>query len=307
MSIISESSFQDFTLLKSKEVVIDNSSIGRANECSFELPVFAYPSDSTDTYRNDFTSSLLSLSNRYINPAIYLDELQDCGWVEISQLNDSTYGTYYTFTSQPNWIGYKVDWLKVFNLQGAGCFRIRQEYESITDPTILQNLSYKYNLRQYTDGLADKTTKITYTINGGKRGSTLDDKEVIDYKDIIWEREVRLPNSFFGFESSEYTREFVRYKNGAQVWTQDEQVETIQFNARTVPYSLHRELKITAIQADEIYLSDYNEGNPNTNKYNHKRVKCSSSYEPNWNTYTTFAPVQLTFEPYYQNLRAKRC
>jgi hypothetical protein len=308
MPIISESTFQKFTLLKSKEVVIDYSCIGNPNECVFEMPSFAYPSDITDSYKNDFTSSLLALSNRYKNPEFYLEVLIDCNWVEVSQLNDSTYGTYYsTFSSNPNWAGFVVQWYKVYNVEGEGIYRIRQEYTDILDPIIKVNYSYRYNLKLYNANFADETTKINYTINGGKIGSTLNDEEVVDYKDIIWNREVRLPRSFFGFESSEYSREFTRYKNGGQEWVQDEQTETILYNCKRLPYSLHRELKITAMQSGELYVSDYNFSNPKLDGYNMKRVIPSSGYEPTWTTYTTFAPIQLTFEPYFKNLRRKRC
>jgi hypothetical protein len=307
MPIISECTYQDFELLLEEEVVKDLSSIGRANECEFELPVFAYLADTGNTYKNDSSYFLLSLTNRYSTPEFYLEVQNGCNWDEVAQLTDSTYGEYYTFTSKPKWAGYRIDWHLVYTLEGVNCYRVRQESTNITDATIEIDYSYKYNLRAYTDGLADKTTKINYTINGGKRGSTVNNKKVINYKDVVWNREIRLPQSFFGFESSEFTRESTKYKTGAVVWTKDEQVETIGFNARRIPYSLHRELKITMLQADEIYISDYNEGNPNPDKYDHLRVKGSSSYEPTWNSYTTYAPIQLTFEPYYQNLEAKRC
>jgi hypothetical protein len=307
MAIISECTTELFTLLKSKEVVIDNSTIEDKN-CRFELPVFAYTSDTTDTYKNDFTSSLLALSNRYNTPELYLEKEDSCdSWTEIAQLTDSTYGEYFTFTAQPNWIGYRIDWHLVYTLEGVGCYRIRQEYTDITDSSTKVNYSFKYNLNLYTDGLADKTTKIKYIIRGGIIGSTQDDSETIDYKNIIWEREIRLPLSYFGNESSEFTREYVRYKNGAQVWTQDDQVETIQYNARRVPYTLHRELKITAMQSDEIYISDYNESNPNESKYDAKRVIPTSDYSPVWGSYTPYAPISLTFSPYYKNLERKRC
>lgn len=307
MAIISECTFTDFELLKVKEVVIDNSSIGLANECSFELPVFAYPSDTTDTYRNDFSSSLLTLSNRYSTPKFYLEEETSCdNWTEISELTDSTYGLYYSEASlNPYWRGFKIQWYKVYNLEGVGCYRIRQEYIDVTDSSTKINYSYKYNLKLYSDNLADKTSKMTYTINGGKIGSTQDDEVVVDYGSVIWERELRLPNSFFGFESSEYTREATRYKNGGQTPIEDSQVETLQFNAKRLPYSLHREIKITALQSGELYLSDYNLGNVAT--YDHKRVQPSSEYAPNWGTYRSYASVSLTFEPYFQNLRRKRC
>jgi len=308
MPIISESTYQKFTLLQSKTVVIDNSTIGSdANECTFELPAFAYPVDTTDTYRNDFTSSLLSLTNRYSSPEFYLEKQNGCNWDEVAQLTDSTYGTYYTFASLPNWSGFKVEWYKVYNLEGANCYRIRQEYTSIVDAEVFVNYSYKYNLKLFTANLADKTTKISYNINGGLIGSTLDSSTKIDYKDNVWEREIRLPQSSFMFESSEYEREFTRYKNGGQEWTIDNQVETIQYNVRKIPYSLHRELKITALQSGMLFISDYNLSNPKPDMYNFKRVICSSEYAPIWGQYNTYSPVQLTFKDYYENLQRKRC
>ena len=307
MPILSESTFQKFTLLKTREVVLDYSSIGNANECEFQLPVFT-DGIGVDAYKNDFTSSLLQLSNRYSTPEFYLEVQNGCEWDEVAQLNDNTYGTYYpTFTSQPNWSGFVVQWYKVYNLLGENCYRIRQQYNDIFDAEVEVNYSYKYNLKLYNDNLADETTKFTYTINGGKIGSTLNDEIVIDYKDIVWNKEVRLPRSFFGFESSEYTREFTRFKNGAEEWIEDSQVETIQYYCKRLPYSLHRELKITALQSGNLSISDYNLNNPKLDKYNMKRVIPSSGYEPTWATYTTFAPIQLTFEPYYNNLRRKRC
>ena len=180
MAIISECTYQDFELLYSKEVVLDYSSIGDAQTCSFELPVFAYTADTTDTYRNDFTSSLLTLSNRYSTPEFYLEEYNTttCAWVEVAQLTDSTYGEYFTFTSRPKWAGYRIDWHKVYTLNGVNCYRLRQEYTDVIDAAVKINYSYKYNLKYYSDNLADKTTKIKYVIRGGKIGSTQKQEEV---------------------------------------------------------------------------------------------------------------------------------
>lgn len=308
MAIISECTFKDFELLKSKEVVLDYSSIGDSQTCFFEIPVFT-DGVGTDTYKNDFTTSLLPLSNRYTSPAIYLEVETSCdNWTQVAQLNDSTYGTYYnSFTDLSTWIGYKIEWYKVYNLQGAGCYRIRQEYTDVVDSSIKVRYSFKYNLKLYNDNLADETTKVKYTIRGGKIGSTLDQAEVIDYKSNIWEREVRLPYSFFGFPTGEYTREFVRYKNGAQVNTINDSVESYEWIVKKIPYQLHRELAITMLFCEEIFISDYNSSNPNTDKYNQFRVTPTSNYEPNWNTYTPYASVQLTVKPYFENIRRKRC
>jgi len=306
MPIISESFFQDFELLKSKEVVLDLSTIGRSNECEFKLPVFGYLSDTSDLYRNDFTAPLLMLSNRYSSPALYLEQMQgDCSWLELAQLNDNTYGTYYPIASKPYWIGYKLQWHEVLNLHGAGCYRIRTEYTDTITAVINIEYSYKFDLKAYSEGFADKTIKLTYQINGGIIGNPNDDQNPIDYEGITWIREVRLPNSYAGFETSEYTREYVKYKNGGQVWTKDDQVENIVCQIGKIPYSLHRALKVTALQSDALWVSDYNRGNQVN--YDHKRVIANSGYEPKWAKYATYAPVEIQLQPYFQNLERKRC
>jgi len=308
MAIISESSYQDFELLFDSDVVRDLSDIGNANECEFELPVFAYPTDTTNKYRNDFSSFLLPLTNRYNTPEFYLEVETSCdNWTEVAQLTDSTFGIFYTFATRTKWGGFRVEWHKVYSSEGVGCYRIRQEFTDIVDATVKIAYSYKYNLKLWNENLADKTTKIKSVINGGKTGYEENDKRVLNYKSEIWEREVRLPNSFFGFESSEFTKEYTRYSNGGQVHILDDQKETILFNAKRLPYFLHRDLKINYLQADEIYLSDYNLGNPKPNRYNNKRVIVNSAYEPKWNLYNSYASIELQFNPYYENLRRKQC
>ena len=308
MPIISECTFQKFTRLEDVEVVQDYSSIGAANECTFELPVFAYPSNITDTYRNDFTSTLVQINNRYSNPKMFLEVETSCGeWLEVSELTiANTYGTYYTFTSKPDWAGYKLDWYLVYNLEGVGCYRIKQTYLNTIENTTEIRYGYKHNLKLFNENLADKTTKITYTIGGGKIGNVSDDEKVVNYKDVVWQREIRLPASFFGFESSEYTIESTRYKNGGQTQTKNNQIETLQFNVKRLPYSLHRALKVEMMQCGNIEISDYNLSNP-FKFYDHKRVKPNSDYSPTWTTHNSYSPVQLEFNPYYENLQRKLC
>jgi hypothetical protein len=302
-----ECAFEDFNLLVSEELPPDNSCIGGVNECVFELPVFAYPSDTGDTYRNDFSAPLVFVTNKYKDPKLYLEVLVGCTWTEVAELTDgmTTYGTSYSFVGS-DWVGFKLDWYLVYNNEGVGIYRIRQEITNIQTLAVEISYGYRFNLRLWNENLADKTTKLTYTVNGGKMPNVLNDKQVLRYNDIVWEREIRLPSSFFGFESSEYTIESTRYKNGGQQQTKNEQIQTIKYNAKKLPYSLHNEIRSTALQCGELYISDYNLGNPKK-YYDHFRVKLASDYSPTWGTYNTYAPVQLEFNPYYENLRRKLC
>jgi len=307
MANTSESSFKDFELLQGDELPPDLSCIGTANECVFELPAFAYPSDITDTWRNDFAAPLVTINNKYKDAEIYLEVLTGCTWSEVAELDSSnTYGTYFGAWTDFDWVGYKLDWYLVYNLEGVGIYRIRQDITNIQTLTVSSSYGYRYNLKLWNENLADRTTKLTYKVNGGKMPNVLKPKRMIDYKGITWEREIRLPDSFFGFESSEYTIESTRYKNGGQQQTKNEQIQTIKYHCKKLPYSLHNMLRSDALQCGELYISDYNLGNPKK-YYDHFRVKLSSDYSPTWTTYNSYSPVQLEFNGYYENLRRKLC
>lgn len=307
MPIISECTFQDFDLLLSSQVVSDLSDIGKANECEFQLPVFAYPTDTTDKYRNDNYNPLFTGTNRYASPAFFLEVQNNCGWTQVAALNDNTYGKFNTFTSNSNWLGYELKWHLVESLQGVGCYRVRLEYTDVTDATVKTEFSYKFNLKIFTDDLADKTTKIEYRIDGGKTGDKSDDKGVINYGNISWTREVRLPNSLFGFSFDNTTKEYTKFKTGAEIYIKDISVESYNFEARKLPSSLHRELKIVAFKSDRIFISDYNKSNPELSQFNRKRVNLNSDYNPKWYLNRSFASVELEFAQHFQNNERKRC
>lgn len=305
MPIISECIFQDFDLLLDEEIVSDLSDIGRAKECEFQLPVFAYPTDITSKRKNDFTAPLFTGSNRYTNPEFFLEVQNDCGWTQVAALTDDTYGTYSTFTSRPKFLGYILQWHLVESLQGVGCYRVKLSYTDVVDSTVKVEFSFKYNLKLYTDNLADRTTKITYRIDGGKTGNKANPKKVINYKDISWEREVRLPDSFFGFPFDTTTKEYTRFKTGAEIYTKDISVKSYNFEARKLPSSLHNELNVVAFKSDSILISDYNLGNPEV--FNRVQVNLNSDYTPKWTQYVTYASVELEFNQHFQNNERKRC
>ena len=305
MANVSECSYKDFELLLGEELPPDLSCIGGGNECTFVLPAFAYPSDTTDEWRNDFAAPLVMINNKYSTPELYLEVMTDCVWTEVAELTSSnTYGTYSSFSN--GWIGYKLDWYLVYNVNGAGTYRLREEKTNIQTTTVSISYGYRYDLKLFTSNQADGTVKMTYKVGGGKMPNILKPKRMINYGTIKWEREMRLPNSFFGFESSEYTIESTRYKNGGQKQIKNLQIQTISFHSKKLPYTIHEEIRSTALQCGNLHISDYNLSNPKK-YYDHFRVKLASDYSPTWTTYNSFSPVQLEFNPYYENLQRKEC
>lgn len=303
MAITSESTFADFDLLREPQVVVDNSSIGKANECPFSIPAFAFPTDTTDDYRNDFAAPLLALSNRFEDPKFFLEKKQtDCSFQQVAALNNnSTLGRLESFAN--GWVGFTLLWHRVNTVLGVGCYRIKATYTDKVSSEPQEEISYQYDLKVYTAGLADKTIKFTYDITGGKVGSTTDDKAVLDYGTIVWSREFRV-RGFFGFETSEINIEGVKYKDGSVNWVSSDQIEQFLCYINSIPYSLHREIKINALQADNLFISDYNIDNQAV--YDHKQVITNSNYEPIWARAATFAPVSLSFIPFFQNFERKR-
>jgi len=302
--INSECTRERFVLLREEQVVMDLSNIGRDFECEYKIPVFADQADVANTYNNDFFAPLLTLTNATEDPKFFLEKQDDCEWNVLTELTDDTFGLYATFPSQPNWLGYKLEWHLVQAVHGNGCYRIRATYNDLISGDPFVQISYRFQLRNFNLDVADKTVKLTYTQRGGKIGDKFDDELRIDFKNIIWEREFRTPG-FFGFETSEYVREFVRYQNGAENWSKDEQIESIICVLRNMPYELHRATKIDAFQSGELFMSDYNKGNQT--KYDHKRVNPKGGYEPDWGQYNSYTSVGVAFNPHFNNLDRTRC
>lgn len=302
MAITSESTYFDLVFLQSEKAALPSLV---DEDCKIILPVFCYTTDTTDTYRNDFYAPLLTLSDTYNNALMYLEECVDGTWTQIAALTDDTYGTYSTWVARPSWLGYRLDWYTVFNAFGIGVYRFRYEYDNITTATTTTKYSYIFDLKEYNVDIADQTTKVTFKINGGKIGDKDNDKTKVNYGNIVWDNEIRIPDSVFKWVDSQFTKEYTRYKNEAQVWTKNSQVENYLLNLKRLHFEVHKLLRITALQSDEIYISDYNIGNQENN--DHKRVIFVGSYEPLINSYTKCMSVELEFQPYYQNLEKKRC
>ncbi len=306
MDVISEATFFDMSLIREKEVIVDLSDVGRDFECKFEIKAFAHPPDTDDLFKNDFFGPILTLSNRFKEPKMFLEKLEGCDWIEQTALIDDTYGEFTTFLSQPNWLGYKLQWHLVQDAFGIGCYRIRKEFKDLFD-NVSVSFSFRYNLKLYSEGFADRTVKFTYTQDGGKIGDIFDDERVIDFKDIIWDSEMRL-EGFFGFETGENDREFVRYETGAETPSLDKHIEKLICVIRPIPYYMHRILKINILQSWNLAISDYNLINVSKDRiYDHKFIKPLGGYEPVWSRNNSYAPLELEFEPHFQNFERTRC
>lgn len=309
---------KDFGILRDTVVVEDLSSIGQDSECKFNILQFAYPTDTADKYRNDFHAPLYTLSNNQINAAIYLEKKNEttCEWAELAQLNDTTYGYVFGSASDPNytfnlnkteWIGYHIDWYLVYNdvNGGAGCYRIRLEYDSLSTGNSEIKYSYTFVLKLWDENQADQTVRFSYLIDGGTIGDKSNDSIILDYETVKWERQLRIDGVFGYADPQEYETEFNRYTSGAQVKIKDMSTERYPCELNGLPYSIHQEIKKTLLLADRIIVDDYNLNNITT--YVDKWVIRDSNYEPAYDRWVSYHPVQIQFAQYYQNNNKRRC
>ena len=281
-------------------------------ECCFTLPALADLAG-TDIYRNDKHSILGKYDKSFYGlVTIYIQKLESGAWVDQVAVVDNSYGafsgygTYNDSAERLNYVGLFADWQLILNAFGEGDYRFRfseVDFQMNTTETIYP---FQFCLNTYNEARADKTTRFSWNTQG-YRGDGNIDSDIWDYTNIVggWDNQLRLPDSFFGHNKSEYEREFVKYSNGNQVWTQDEQVENYRWQSGHYPAILHNFIKTNILQADTLKVTDYNSLNPNVIK--DKEINANSSYEPNWRGGILNAFVSLDFVQAIQNRIKKRC
>ena len=278
-------------------------------DCCVILPVFA-EEVLTNNYYNDNTSPLFFWNNAITTADLYLQKKVNGSWTDVANLLLSTWGVPYAFGFFTNIynekaIGCAVQWKLVLNdvSLGEGNYRIRSTGTLLIGGTFTTKYSFEYCLKKYTPDRADNTVRISWWTNG-QIGDPEDDRLKIDFGIINWFNQIRLPDAVFGYDTSTYEREFVRYQNGQQKWLQDIQVEEYLLKSGRYDNALHRFIKIMILQADEIKITDYSIDNP----VNHqdRNVIPASNYEPIWTFGSMLSPVEIKFQQAYQNHIHKR-
>lgn len=277
-----------------------------ATGCSFELPALA-ELDPTDDHFNDKHSVIWFFGELFSDIKIYLQKKSGSTWNDVTELTDDTYGTMYDFGFFVNKfsesaIGYLIEWTKVLNEEGVGSYRVRVTgTQSIGD--FEDQYSFEFALKAYTSSRADRTVRVEWN-RSGCLGNRLKDEKIDDYGILDWYNQIRIPNSIFGFDTSEPTKNYVRYPNGSNVWLGDSQIEELTWNIYALPSYIHRFIQIDIMQAGKQTFTDYNKLAPTQNV--DREVVSTSGYKPDWIVGTINANVILTFKPYFENLTHKR-
>jgi hypothetical protein len=257
----------------------------------------------TDDHFNDRHSVIWFFDDLFTDAKIYLQKDQK----DLIELTDNTFGTFYPYGFFVNKfnekaIGFLIEWTKVLNAHGPGSYRIRNSSTRAIG-TFPDQYSFEFNLQVYTPDRANRTVRAEWNRNG-VLGSRISDEKVEDYGTLNWFNQIRIPNSMFGFDTSELTEEYVRYPNGSNVWITDKQVEELTWNIWQLPQYVHRFIQVDVMQAGKIKVTDYNKlvPTPTIDRW----VVPTSGYKPEWIIGTQNANVTVTFKPYFENLTHKR-
>lgn len=250
-----------------------------------------------DPLQNDF-SSFIAL----VFPGTSVDYiLMDGKCNEIATLNDSTYGTYYPqgflsifngFTFfQHLYKGFKVDWLKVLQVQGDGLYQIKKVVTSGLNVT--ETKSCLFNLCQYSTERADETIRIETTQNG-RIGFGL------DLTGVNWLQQIRIPG-FFGNKQRRLEQDDYLDKNRRVTQIQDTLIHEFTLEPYLWPECM-REFIDEMLLANNILISDYNQLNTdNLKNINVKPLSIDTEYFES----TRKAADEIKFEERIQN-RVKR-
>lgn len=308
---VGETIRQNFSIIRNNPVgVTPLPLVSSTGECCFKLDVLAELTAKTDEHYNDISAPIFFWSNAFASATLILQKYVNGAWTNVVTLSNDDYGTLYAFGFFENIfeetaIGYNLDWFSVLNdvSLGEGNYRIKSTGTTLFGGVTVDKYSFEYCLKTYTPNRADRTTRITWYLNG-RVGNAEDDTKKRDFGSINWQNQIRLPESMFGYDSSSFERSFVKYQSGQMVWLEDSQIEEYNFKSGRYPNELHRFIKIDVLQGDTIIITDYNINNPT--RHTDRYVIPFGNYEPTWMPNSMLASVEFKFQQAYQNLNHKR-
>jgi hypothetical protein len=214
--------------------------------CDYEELAFAYPADESDSYRNDLKSILITLVDKSGTYEFFLvkDDIEYA-------VTDDTYGKLFDLgfnESQPLKVGYRFDWLKVYNILGGGIYTIRIKQTNFT--SVVTTDSHNIRVMPFSELAAQDTVRIeTYN-----KGVFLDGE---DYEgSTSWRQQNRIAGSF-GNEQQQ--NEILRLKDGNY---SDYDVQTdfyYQYTLEThlLPSSIADLILNNDTKTDIIYINNY--------------------------------------------------
>lgn len=276
-------------------------------ECCFELKVLA-SLGADDELKDDRTSELLWVNKDLVSGIVMRLQKEDSEgeFQSVYNLNDNVQGEFFSYRFfendlGENFIGYQIYWKNVLTNFGIGKYRVKFEITSVFGDN-KETYGFEYCLEEYSPITAEGTIRIEFN-NSGVFGN-IDDKKKNDFGELFWYNSLRL-DGYFGFPKSTYELDYVQYNNGQRLYVKDEQEPEYILFLKPLPAFIHNYIRSTALQADQILITDYNSKNPDS--YVQKAVILNGEYSPKWNIMKNRkASVEVSFRQEYNNLKKFR-
>jgi len=273
------------------------------SKCCFKLTVFASTTDS-DPFKNDKTRFLYRFPLSVSSCVLTLQKKVNGTWTDQATLNDNTYGTFSAFgfarkgTPEQDLISYYLDWRTVLSAFDYGNYRVKRTFSGV------DRFSEQYCLKSYSAKLADRSVRITYTLDS-ILGDKNDSKLTVDYSGLELENMIRIPNAIFGFTDSDYEIEQVRFDDGREYDFRNEQTQKWVLELRKLDSNTHDIIRDIVLQSDNLLISDYNRSNPIPTIIN-QPVVIDGGYSPSYGNNPLY-PVRVNFKNLYNNKRKRYC
>jgi len=262
-------------------------------ECKYVHTVLA-DINSNDDLRNDYSSFFhqRQLSNETVE-FILVDFNENKNEIIIS---DDTYGEFFDFGHFENnrdFKGVLIQWKKVLEDLGEGAYKIikRQTLAGIN----FETESLVYDLRQYSDRLANFTTRIDIVQNGSLREINT------DFTGLNWDDSIRV-RGFFGNRQPQYEEDNLVNRGFERRQISMSQTNEYRFQSNLIPSCVTDQIIDFFLFGNDIFITDYN---LNNHSYNYRKfpVKFQSNDETDYGVRRRKARLNLTFSDKVLNKR----
>lgn len=223
------------------------------HECDYQEPVFAFPADSGDEFKNDRRRVLYRLLN--VADVIVMELFK--GGVLVDVLENDDNGTFFdigdlTAIDNPEsalYTGYELDWVKIYGLYGSGVYQVKATASILGTP--LEILTNEFNLTLFSEEGANKTVRIETIQNGNIESSQF------DYTNMNWYQAIRIPGKFWN-KQPQFTTENTLSGSRSIIQVQDSVRNLYTLTTNLLNSVAANEILYDLFLANTIQISDYN-------------------------------------------------
>jgi len=248
-----------------RPIVVDQDCCFCFPNCDWDLPAFAFLSDSTNTYKNDRTDFIVNVPLNGTVEATLIQLDPDNNVLQSISIVNDTYGLLFPIgTIKSNVWGFILDWYKVADVESLGRWKLNLVVKNSAGLEMFNQDSACFHLRAWTCQMAHRTVKIKTEQSGYFEGG-------FDYTNInftieqpngkvkvsnSWPQEIRLYGRFFR-EGRDFEIDNIVTEDRGQQLIQSKTVKRYLLKLDTIPTSISNRLVDDMLQAPEIYLNDY--------------------------------------------------